>query len=190
VHRPLKGDRDWKHIASGGAGGAGSAAAEEVAAFGSLGTATTVAIVAAIAGEVVETYVAASARVQQYRRAQRDPDPGVIVTDLAEAAGYGDAVGRRASSVVARDAARWFGEWLLERTTRRFLRGLVPVIGVALGGGASALSVRRVAKLPLRPPSEDEVLRLAGGVLRDVGEGDAGGPPPLGGKPLGPGGRR
>jgi hypothetical protein len=181
VHTPLKGDRDWKHVAVGGAGGASSAAAEEIAAYGTMGTATTTAIVAAIAGEVLETYVAASARVQQYHRAQRSPDPGVIVTDLAQAAGYGDAVGRRATNHVARDAAKWLGEALLERTARRFVRGLVPVVGVAIGGTMSAVSVRRVTKLALRPPSEDEVLRLANDIVYPMdGLGDDDERPSLG----------
>jgi hypothetical protein len=167
VHRPLAGDADWRHVAAGGAGGAASAVAEEIAAYGTVGTATTTAIVAAIAGEVLETYIAASARVQQYRRAGRRPDPGLIVTDLAQAAGYGDAAGRRASNRVARDAASWLGEALLTRTSKRFARGLLPVVGVAIGGTASAWSVRRVTNLALRPPSEDEVLRLASDVVAD-----------------------
>jgi hypothetical protein len=172
VHRPLGGDADWRHVAAGGAGGAASAVAEEIAAYGTVGTATTTAIVAAIAGEVLETYIAASARVQQYRRAGRRPDPGLIVTDLAQAAGYGDAAGRRASNRVARDAATWLGEALITRTSKRFARGLLPVVGVAIGGATSALSVRRVTNLALRPPSEDEVLRLASDVVTDPDQPD------------------
>ena len=184
VHRPLAGGADWRHVAAGGAGGAASAVAEEVAAYGTVGTATTTAIVAAIAGEVLETYIAASARVQQYRRAGRRPDPGLVVTDLAQAAGYGDAAGRRATNRVARDAATWLSEALLTRTARRFARGLLPVVGVAIGGTVSAISVRRVTNLPLRPPSEDEVLRLASDVAADTDDlfdlADLGGLPPLG----------
>ncbi|MCU0311799.1 MAG: hypothetical protein MUE36_12760 [Acidimicrobiales bacterium] len=167
VQKPLAGDADWRHIAAGGAGGAAAAAAQEVAAYGTMGAATTTAIVAAIAGEVLETYVAASARVQQYRQARRSPDTGLVITDLAEAAGYGDAMGRRASNHVARDAARWLGGALLKRTGRRFARALLPVVGVAVGGTMSALSVRKVTRLPLRPPAEDEVIRLAGDLGRD-----------------------
>lgn len=173
VHRPLVGDADWKHIALGGAGGAAAAAAEEVAAYGTMGTAATTAIVAAIVGEVLETYVAASARVHQYRRAHRSPDPGLVVTDLAEAAGYGDAAGRRATNHVARDAAKWLGEALVARTSRRFARGLLPVVGVAIGGATSAWSVRRVTGLDLRPPAEDEVLRLATELQRGRAAEDA-----------------
>jgi hypothetical protein len=170
VHRPLSGEAEWRHIAAGGASGAAAAAAEEIAAYGTMGTAATTAIVAAIAGEVLETYVASSARVQQYRRAHRSPDPGLVVTDLAEAAGYGDAVGRRATNHVARDASRWLGEALLLRTGRRFMRTLLPVAGVAVGGTMSALSIRKVTRLPLRPPAEDELIRLASDLAHGPGD--------------------
>ena len=40
----------------------------------------------------------------------------------------------------------------MTRTGRRFARGLVPVVGVAVGGTMSALSVRKVTKLPLGRP--------------------------------------
>lgn len=167
VHFPLKGDKSWKHVASAGAGGGASAAVEEVAAIGTAGTATTVAVVSAIVGEIFETYAAASARTHQYRRVGRSPDPALIVTDLAEAAGYGDSAGRRATSRVAHDAAHWLGNQLVRRTASRFARSLVPVFGVGAGAGMSAYGVRRVTKLPLRPMSEEEVLRLADEVRAD-----------------------
>ncbi|MEZ5205941.1 MAG: hypothetical protein R2690_02915 [Acidimicrobiales bacterium] len=68
VHAPVPASAEWKHVAMAGAGGAGAAFAEELAVLGSAGTAVTVAIVAAVAGEVLETYVAASARTVQYER--------------------------------------------------------------------------------------------------------------------------
>ena len=105
VHFPVPGEREWRHVAVAGAGGAVAAVAEEAAAIGSLGTATTVAIVAAVVGEVFESYVAASVRTRQYIAAGRSPDPAIIVTDLAEAAGFGESAGRRASARVAHDAA-------------------------------------------------------------------------------------
>ena len=98
VHFPVPGEREWRHVAVAGAGGAVAAVAEEAAAIGSLGTATTVAIVAAVVGEVFESYVAASVRTRQYIAAGRSPDPAIIVTDLAEAAGFGESAGRRASA--------------------------------------------------------------------------------------------
>ena len=146
VHFPVPGEREWRHVAVAGAGGAVAAVAEEAAAIGSLGTATTVAIVAAVVGEVFESYVAASVRTRQYIAAGRSPDPAVIVTDLAEAAGYGESAGRRASARVAHDAASWLGEKLVTRTAVRFSRSLIPVVGV--GAGRRHLGLRRAAGDP------------------------------------------
>jgi hypothetical protein len=167
VHFPARGEREWRHVAMAGAGGAAAAAAEEAAAIGSLGTATTVAIVAAVVGEVFESYIAASVRTRQYIAAGRSPDPAAIVTDLAEAAGYGGSAGRRASARVAHDAASWLGEKLVTRTAVRFSRSLIPVVGVGAGAGISAFGVLRVTRLPLRPVSESEVVRLAEDVVAD-----------------------
>ena len=167
VHYPVPSEREWRHIAGAGAGGAAAAAAEEVAAFASFGTATSVAIVAAVVGEVFESYLAASVRTRQYLAAGRSPDPAAVVTDLAEAAGYGDSAGRRASARVAADAAAWLGEELVARTASRFARSLLPVVGIGVGAGISAAGVRRVTKLPLRPVSQDEVIRLATDVVAD-----------------------
>jgi len=160
VSYPMKGDNAWKHVAVAGAGGGGSAVAEEVAAFGTMGTATTVAIVSAVVGEVFETYVASSARTRQYLSAGRSPDPAIVLIDLAEAAGYGDSAGRRVSARVAHDAAAWLGEQLVKRTATRFARSLIPVFGVGVGAGISAVGVRRVTKLPLRPVSQSELDRF------------------------------
>ena len=121
----------------------------------------------AVVGEVFETYVAGSSRTRQYLAAGRSPDPDVVLTDLAEAAGYSTSVGRRASPKLARDAAGWLGEQLAKRTASRFARGLVPLVGVALGAGMSAWNVRSVTKHPLRPPAPDELLRLASDIAND-----------------------
>ncbi len=173
VHFPVPGEREWRHIAVAGAGGAVAAVAEEAAAIGSLGTATTVAIVAAVVGEVFESYVAASVRTRQYIAAGRSPDPAIIVTDLAEAAGFGESAGRRASARVAHDAASWLGEKLVTRTAIRFSRSLIPVVGVGAGAGISAFGVLRVTRLALRPVSESEVVRLAEDVVADRRDGYA-----------------
>jgi len=154
-------------VAVAGAGGATAAVAEEIAAFGSVGTAASIAITAAVVGEVFESYVAASVRTRQYLAASRSPDPATIVTDLAEAAGYGESAGRRATQRMAHDAAAWLGERLVARTASRFARSLIPVVGVGAGAGISAYGVRRVTKLPLRPVSEDEVVRLAEDVVAE-----------------------
>jgi hypothetical protein len=170
VHYPLKGDRSGRHIAVATVGGGSAAAAEAVAVYGSLGTAAAVAILSAVVGEVFESYVAASARTRQYLGAGRSPDPDVVLTDLAETAGYSTSVGRRASPKLARDAATWLGEQLAKRTASRFARGLVPLVGVALGAGMSGWNVRSVTRHPLRPPAPDELLRLADAIVNDPTE--------------------
>jgi hypothetical protein len=76
-------------------------------------------------------------------------------------------VGRRASPKLARDAASWLGEQLAKRTASRFARGLVPLVGVALGAGMSAWNVRAVTRHPLRAPAPDELLRLADAIVND-----------------------
>ena len=123
--------------------------------------------VSAVVGEVFETYVAASARTRQYRQAGRSPDPALVLVDLAEAAGYGDSAGRRATTRVAHDAASWLGQELVRRTASRFARSLIPVLGIGAGAGISAVGVHRVTRLPLRQVGEEEVLRLAEQVVAD-----------------------
>lgn len=167
VYRPLRSDREWKHIAMGSVGGAASAAAEEVATFTSFGAGATVAVASAIVGELFETYVAGSARTAQYERVGRSPAPDVVVADLAQSSGLTAAFGRRASIDLSREAIRFLDEQLLRRTSKRFARGLLPIVGVAAGAGISGAGVRRVLKLPLRPPSEDELLRLAREVVEE-----------------------
>lgn len=166
VHRPVRASGDWKHVAIGGAGGAGTAVAEEVAAYGSFGTGASVAVASAVIGELFEIYVTASARAEQYWRVGRSPSPDVIVADLAEAGGFGLVAGRRAGHELTREALSWLDGQIVRRTGRRFTRSLVPVVGVAAGAGLGGAAVRRVTKLPLRPPSEDEVLRLAHDIVQ------------------------
>jgi hypothetical protein len=167
VYWPMPGDADWKHVAVGGAGGAASAAAEEIAAFGSAGTGATVAVTAAIVGELFETYVATSGRTQQYRRTGRSPAPDLIVADLAETLGLTRAAGRRAGIGLTKEALGWLDHKIIERASRRFARGLVPVVGVASGAGMAGSGVRKLLKLPLRPASEDEVMRMAHEIVND-----------------------
>ncbi len=173
VYWPLPGDREWKHIAAGGTGGALAAASEELAAFGSAGTGATVAITSAIVGELFETYVAASGRTQQYRRTGRSPAPDLIVADLAQTMGLTRAAGRRAGHELTREALAWLDARIVERATKRFARGLVPVVGVASGAGLGGSGVRKLLKAPLRPASEDEVFRMAQDIVDDPARYDA-----------------
>lgn len=167
VYWPLPAGSEGRHVAVGGASGAAAAAAEELAAYGSLGTGATVAVVSAIVGELFETYVAASGRAHQYARAGRSPGPDLVVADLAEALGLGAAAGRRTSHELTRQALSWLDGQVVRRLGRRYARGLVPVAGIAIGAGASGVGVRRVLRAPLRPPSEDEVIRMARDIVQD-----------------------
>jgi hypothetical protein len=167
VHWPLPAEGERRHVATAAAGGAVAAATEEIAVYGGMGVGATVAVTSAILGEVFETYVAASGRTHQYRRAHRSPAPDVVVADLAQALGLGSAVGRRASRELTREAVAWLEQHLLTRTARRFSRSLVPVVGIGVGAGMAGAGVRKALKLPLRPPSEDEVLRIAEHLVRE-----------------------
>jgi hypothetical protein len=87
--------------------------------------------------------------------------------DLAEAAGYGSAAGRRATPAIARDAAEWLSESIVRHTAAHFARALIPLVGVGIGAGTAAYNVRQVVRLPLRPHNPDEVMRLADQIMAD-----------------------
>ncbi len=167
VHHPITARRGGTHVAVAAVGGGASAAVEELASFGTAGTATTVAIVSAIVGEVFETYVAASARAQQFRDQRWPADPNAILIDLAEVAGYGESADRRATTVLGREAAAFLGDALIKRTASRFARGLIPLVGVAVGAGYSAHNISRVRALALRPPSKEAVEGLVRDLIND-----------------------
>jgi len=162
VYYPMPGDAGWKHAGAAGAGSATAAAAGSLALVGSAGTAAAVAITTAVVGELFETYVASSARTRQYRRARREPDPSLVAMDLAEALGYTDNAGRRASRQLTTRALGYLARTAGPRATSRILRGLVPVAGAVTAGGMAWRDIQRVAALELRPPSAEEVARMAG----------------------------
>lgn len=167
VHYPIERADERGHVVFGAVGGGASAAVEEVAAFATAGTAATIAIVSAVVGEVFETYVAASVRTGQYREHHWPADPATVVLDLAEAAGYTEAVGRRATASMAHKAVDWLGAVMVRRTASRFIRGLIPVVGVAVGAGFSGWNINRVRRLPLRPPSEEALKSVVLDYLND-----------------------
>ena len=161
VHVPVPAG-DWSHVSSAVGGSALAAGAAEVAAYGSFGAAAAVAVGAAIMGELLETYLASSARTRAYERAGRSPDAQMIADDLAASLGH-DVTSRRAARESAQATLRWLGRHAIERTGSRFMRGIVPVAGVALAGGLTWRDMRRVLSVEMRPPGTDELARLADG---------------------------
>lgn len=154
--QPLAGD-DARQLARSAAIGVGSAtAAAAVATYASFAVGTAVGAAAVIVSEAFETYVAASARSHQYRAAGRTPDPDVIALDMAAALGDKKSFGLPADGDMARTAMVWLAKKLVEKTVKRLLRTLVPVVGVAVNAGSAHRTVMRVTELPLRPPAPGE----------------------------------
>jgi hypothetical protein len=167
VHRPFEPRRGPGHASLAAASGGGGALASELAAIGSFGTAAAVSVLTAATSDVLETYLAASSRSVQYRQAGRPTDTGAILADLAEAHGETTLASRRATLGVIRQAAASLADRLVPRVASRFTRGIVPVVGVGFGAGASALGMRRLERLPLRPMSETEVMAAAEDILTE-----------------------
>ncbi|MDZ7732760.1 MAG: hypothetical protein U5R31_06245 [Acidimicrobiia bacterium] len=123
VHHPFPGRRSG--TATAGLSSAGLAGTEELIAFTSTGTAAAGAVGAAVAGELLEVYLASSARTQQYRRHGRSPSPKLVVTELAEI--YGAGFRRRAAGgatiEVVQRALRSLAGDVVARTSRRCFRG-------------------------------------------------------------------
>lgn len=161
VHHPLPGAASWKQATVAGLGAAGSATVAGVVAVGSAGTGAAVAVAAAVVGELLETYVAASARTHQYRQARRAPDPALVASDLAEALGEPGLADRRVDRELTARALAFLARTLVPRASGRFARALVPVAGAVAAGGMASRDVLRVTGLPLRPPNESEVARMA-----------------------------
>jgi hypothetical protein len=167
VYYPLPVKHERGHAVAAGVGGAATALTEELSGL-SATLGATVAILSAVVGQVFETYVASSARTRQYEEAQRSPDPMLILLDLAEANGYGDASDLRTTKELVIHAANYLSGSLIKRVGTKFARGLIPAAGIGTNAVMSSLAVRRVLKLPLRPHNEDELHRLAQELLDDT----------------------
>jgi len=166
VYYPLPVKSHRGHTVAAGVGGAATAFTEELSGL-SATLGATVAILSAVVGQVFETYVAASARTHQYQGAQRSPDPMLILLDLAEANGYGEASDLRTSKELVIAAANYLSGSLIKRAGTKFVRGMIPAAGIGTNAVMSGLAVRRVMKVPLRPHNEDELNRLAQDLLDD-----------------------
>jgi hypothetical protein len=158
VYYPFPGRRSG--VAAAGLTSAGLAGTEEVIAYTSAGTAAAGAVGAAVMGELLETYLASSARTQQYRRYGRSPSPERIVQDLAEVYGASGRTARRTKIETVQWAMRRLASQTVARTSGRFFKALVPGVGIVLSGAFSVRDVRRVLAVPIAPVDVDEAERL------------------------------
>jgi hypothetical protein len=145
-------------IATGGS--AGVTGVEQAIAFGSAGVAATSVVTSSLIIELFETYMAASARTQQYRAAQRDPDHYRIAVDLADA-----WAGRRREQIYTRQlvdvALERLEVRLAARAWGRLMEAISAIVGIVWAGGSTARAMTRVLRLPMRPADEEELARLA-----------------------------
>jgi hypothetical protein len=165
VHYPFPGNRSG--VATAGLTSAGLAGTEGIIAYTSAGTAAAGAVGAAIMGELLEVYLAASARTHQYERFGRSPSAERIVEDLAEVYGAEGRAGRRTSVESVQWALRQLARRTLPRTGTRFFRALVPGVGMAVSGAFSVRDVRRVLAVPVAPVDVEEAERLRRQALDD-----------------------
>lgn len=159
THAPMASHDEWRHIGAAAVASGVSAGVNEVITVSSLGAGTAAALTTAVSSELLETYLAASARVLQYRKVGRNPTPARIAGDLALALGEGGRFATHANRESSEMAVRWMNRKLVNRVSRRFMRGLVPVAGMAWAASASARDMRKVLHLPLSPPEWDELER-------------------------------
>lgn len=165
VYYPFPGARSG--TAAAGLTSAGLAGAEEVIAYSSTGTAAAGAVGAAIMGELLEVYLASSARTRQYRQVGRAPSPERIVEDLAVVYGGAGRAGRRTTIETAQRAVRMLAARMVPRTSSRFFKALIPGVGIVLSGALSARDLRRVLAVPLAPVDLEEAERLRAEALGD-----------------------
>ncbi len=179
VARPLAADdRSLLPEAVAVGSGAGAAGAQEISmltlgASGMGAVGFVLGLLTQLVAEMVETWVAASLRVHQYRAAGRSPDASMIAADLGDVGGFpgGRAYGSGALAVFLADL-------LASRTGRRFLRGAIPVAGAILGGAVSGRQLRRVRRQPLRAGGPEELDRRRTGLDTDSALVEPAGSPP------------
>ena len=154
--QPLPWDDARRHVRSAALGVGSATGAAAVATYGGFVVGASVGVAAVIVSECFETYVAASARTHQYRAVGRDPGPEVIAMDIATALGQKTSIGIPAEGEFSRTAMKWLAKFLVEKTVKRILRMLVPIVGVAVNATSAHRDIRKVTSLPLRPPAPGE----------------------------------
>jgi hypothetical protein len=151
-------------IATGGS--AGVTGVEQAITYGSAGVAATSVVTSSLIIELFETYMAASARTQQYRAAQRDPDHYRIAVDLADA-----WAGRRREQIFTRQfvdiALERLEVRLMARAWTRLMEAISAVVGIVWAGGSTVRAMSRVLRLPMRPADEEELARMAARIKPD-----------------------
>ena len=156
---PLPGGR-WAHRALGTAGSGGVAAVEQAAAGVAVVSGPTSSLVIAAVGaamtELLEVYVATSARVERYRHAARTPSFETIATDLGVLYGAKGLGSRPAERRLAEDAMRSMLTRVIRRSQWRFGEMFVPLVGPAIAGGMTATTVARAQGPALREPDAIE----------------------------------
>jgi hypothetical protein len=158
VYYPAPGGPGAQAVAAGAAGGA-LAGIEEVVAYTSAGPAAAAAVTAAMISELLDTYLAASARTRQYQKWGRSPSAELIATELARARGA-EFTTNKASRASMRALLRRMGDDLVRRTGARFFRGLIPAVGIGINAVVSGRDVQRIAKLEPAPIDAEEAERL------------------------------
>lgn len=159
THSPAPGSTEWHFIGAAAAGSGLGAGVNEVITFGSAGAGAAAALGSAVLTELLETYLAASGRVMKYQQEGRNPDPQLIAEDLAEALGQDGRFRAHANRETGEAALRWINKQMGKRLSRRFLRGLIPLVGMAVAAQASGRDVKKVLDVPIRPATPAELHR-------------------------------
>jgi hypothetical protein len=150
----------WAHRAL-GTGGSGAVAAVEQAATGlAVVSGPTSSLVVATVGaamtEMLEVYVATSARVERYRHAARTPSFETISTDVGALYGAKGLGSRPAERRIAEEAMRAMLKRVIRRSQWRFGEMFVPLVGPVIAGGMTATVVTRAQGPALREPDAIE----------------------------------
>ena len=150
----------WGHRTVGVVGSGGVAAGEQVIAGASVFTGPTSALIITFVGaamtELLEVYVATSARVERYRFAARSPSVQTIAADMGAVYGATGLGSRPADRRVVEEAMRVMLTRVVRRAQWRFADALVPVVGPVIAGAMTGSAVTRTQSPALRELDELE----------------------------------